>query len=70
MGWQRSEIERSAGQPHRFDFELNLLTIKYEDIDNCLVGLKKSSKKNASKCADGDEFLDEVDELMNWVDAN
>ena len=67
---ERSEIERSAGPPLRFDFELNLLTVKYEDIDNCLVGLKKSSKKNASKSAHGDEFLDEVDELMNWVDEN
>jgi hypothetical protein len=46
------------------------LTVKYGDIDNCFVGLKKSSKKNASKSADGDEFLDEVDELVNWLDEN
>lgn len=35
------------------------------------MGLKKSSKKkNGSKGSDGDEFLDEVDELVNWIDGN
>ena len=66
----RSEIERLAALPRWFNIELNLLTVKYEDIDNWLMGLKKSSKKNASKSADGDEFLDEVDELVNWLDEN
>lgn len=42
----------------------------YEEIDNLDMGSRKSSKKNTPNDAVGDEFTNELDELVESLDEN